>query len=295
MARRIFGMIWLLGVMIPLYSGMTNEAQAQKKAPSKTVTVDSDKLPGSEYTGLLKSPPGTDRTFSLEVEQDKLVPTGKYANQYPNTLNQINSPNRNRLNKAITHYTKAQQHGAQAQSRMASARSSSELNRAQSDLNKAMKDVAKAELEYQDALLRILSKATVKANVEILHSLQRGGVGVPPGFKLEKTKLSIDFQATEEVKVRSMVLPDVFDVKGKKKIYTKEELAELKGKDKTLPGYESGLDKLESGQKIKVILTKVPKKDEEESADEKKKQVKMIVILEEAKVAVAPPKGKKNK
>ena len=109
-----------------------------------------------------------------------------------------------------------------------------------------------------------------------------------------------------------MVLPEEFDDKGKPKKYTKEELATLKGKDTNLPGYESSLEKLETGQKLRVVLLRqeeargqaqegrrpgqgaVEEKDPKDPT-EKKMQVKMIVILAEAPTTHASPNDKKKK
>jgi hypothetical protein len=64
----------------------------------------------------------------------------------------------------------------------------------------------------------------------------------------------VDFQAEENVKVRTMELPEQFDEKGNVKRYTKEELKQLKGKDTNLPGYESNFESLRAGQLIQVTL-----------------------------------------
>jgi hypothetical protein len=64
----------------------------------------------------------------------------------------------------------------------------------------------------------------------------------------------VEFQAEENVKVRTMELPEQFDEKGNLKKYTKEELKQLKGKDKDLPGYESSFEALKEGQLIQVTL-----------------------------------------
>ena len=73
-------------------------------------------------------------------------------------------------------------------------------------------------------------------------------------FHVVNAAQKVDFQAEENVKVRIKALPEQFDDKGNIKTYTKEELAELKGKDKNLPGYESSLDKLQNGQIVQVTL-----------------------------------------
>src|SRR5262245_40192923 len=60
-------------------------------------------------------------------------------------------------------------------------------------------------------------------------------VEMPYGGK----KVVVEFQMAEKAKVRTMLLPETFDSKGNPKKYTEKEKAELRGKDKGLPGFES--------------------------------------------------------
>jgi hypothetical protein len=103
----------------------------------------------------------------------------------------------------------------------------------------------------------------------------------------------IDFQAEENVKVRTMDLPEQFDEKGNIKRYTKEELKQLKGKDTNLPGYESSFEALKEGQQIQVKLAehkaKKPAstspgdaKDKEKDKDAQEKEAKEKAALDKA-------------
>ena len=135
----------------------------------------------------------------------------------------------------------------------------------------------------------------------------------------------IEFQAEENVKVRTAELPEQFDEKGKVKKYTREELRQLKGKDTHLPGYESSFESLKEGQLIEVTLAthqakklatagpgdgkekaaldKAVEKDKEKDKSsldkaldkdgEKHKQVRLIVIMKENPGAI--PGGKPGK
>jgi len=51
-------------------------AQDKKKKDDKPAqkTADSDKMPAGDFYGILKSTPGSDRNFTIEVEQVRLVP-----------------------------------------------------------------------------------------------------------------------------------------------------------------------------------------------------------------------------
>ena len=80
-------------------------------------------------------------------------------------------------------------------------------------------------------------------------------------FQVVNATQKVDFQVAENVKVRVKDLPEQFDDKGNIKKYTKDELAELKGKDKNLPGYESSIDALKPGQmvQVKLVVHKKPR------------------------------------
>ncbi|MBY0232052.1 MAG: hypothetical protein K2W96_22440, partial [Gemmataceae bacterium] len=136
-------------------------------------------------------------------------------------------------------------------------------------------------------------------------SLRSGGGAAPAGYDYKTATTKVEFQASEKVKVRSLVLPETYDEKGEIKKYSAKELADLRGKDKSLPGYESSLEKLEVGQKVKVVLAAAAKKtgpgseDKDEPADDKKaeksKQARLIVILAEASSTPSPGPGGKGK
>lgn len=130
----------------------------------------------------------------------------------------------------------------------------------------------------------------------------RGRTPVRVNYKTTTTKHEIEFQASEKVKVRTTILPEQFDDKGNIKKHTAKELAELKGKDKNLPGYESSLERLETGQVVRVTLKAAPTrgakdKDKDAPADarvDKKMQAAVIVITKESGSGGAMPKGKKK-
>jgi hypothetical protein len=104
-------------------------------------------------------------------------------------------------------------------------------------------------------------------------------------YKGEPKKL--DFEATEEAKVRTMILPMEVDEKGKPRKLTEKEKKALKGQgaDAKLEGYTADFEGLKKGQSVKVQLakskdkTKAKEKDPEEDGDRYK--VSLIVILAE--------------
>jgi hypothetical protein len=117
-----------------------------------------------------------------------------------------------------------------------------------------------------------------------------------PGGK----KVVVEFQMAENAKVRTMLLPETFDSKGNPKKYTPKELAELKGKDRTLPGYESSVEGLGAGQTVTLTLAaRAPappgkKKDDAEKASvEKARQVRLVVITSAPEGTDGGPRKKK--
>jgi multidrug efflux pump subunit AcrA (membrane-fusion protein) len=296
----------LIATVVALAAWPSVEVFAQNKAkkPTTKAPIDSDKLTAHEFIGTLKITPGSDRMFTVEVEQDQLVPTGRGSRNSGRNYNRNNgngrAPNMNRINSAINRMQQAMQRGQQAQGQLNSAGSSSARNQAQRNLSKAQSDLNRAEMEYQKALAQYLVEANAQANAAIVRAIRSAGTGVPSGFKIVKSITPIEFEAAETVKVRTMVLDEEFDEKGNPKKFTKAELAELKGKDKNLPGYESAIEKLQTGQVLRVTLAtpakKPVKKDDDKDVEPetgKNSKVKLIVVLKEPTTnAEAGKKGK---
>jgi hypothetical protein len=166
----------------------------------------------------------------------------------------------------------------------------------QNQLRQAQTQVASANSpqQRQQAMRRIQ-----QLQMQLNRSMAGLGKGVPPGYKMSTVKREIEFQASEKVKVRTLFLPEQFDEKGNLKKYSAKELAALKGKDKNLIGYESGLDRLEVGQKVRLTLAAAPTrpatKDTDEATKDKQMQVKLIVVTSEAASSGPMPKGKGKK
>jgi hypothetical protein len=282
MKRRLLGLCLLLSLAVALPSFL--EAQAPKPAPK--APTDSDKLQSGEFTGTLKTTPGSDRTFILTINQRTLQPTGRGVNP-------------GRVNHDVQRVLHAQNQILQAQNKLASARTPQQRN-------SAMHQLQRAQLSLQQATVLLNTAAVGRV----------GPDGAPAGYRWVAKTSEIEFQHVEEPKVRTMVLPETYDEKGNIKKYTKKELEELKGKDKNLPGYESELEKLETGMEVKVVLAPRKKskpadkpaaaaeKDVDKDADkgknkdvdddgEKKMQVKMIIVTKNAPATTAG-RGKKG-
>jgi hypothetical protein len=230
--------------------------------PDPKAPVSSEKLAPGEFAGKLKTTPGSDRSFTLTVEYQHLEL--KNANQLPK-----NTPGLKNLTRDVQHVTKLEQQVAKAKKPQDQIKHLQELQNA---VAKLQLDAAKQELNLQQL------------------------------FKVVTSKKDVDFRAAEGVKVRTLNPPVAYDEKGNVKKYTREELKELKGKDTSLPGYESSSDRLQTGQSVKVTLSnpKEPSKsDKDKDADkdtdkdktaDKKAEVTLILILSDPGTADDTPK-----
>jgi hypothetical protein len=144
---------------------------------------------------------------------------------------------------------------------------------------------------------KVIRVETAKHNLTVavfVPTLVRYGRGV----RVAQSTKNVDFQAADEVKVRSIKPPLDFDEKGKPRKYTSKELKELKGPDARLPGYQADFDSVKPDQIVQLTLAKrmpvgkpeqrekTKDKDDEKDMDKapvtsEKPEVMMVVILVE--------------
>jgi hypothetical protein len=101
-------------------------------------------------------------------------------------------------------------------------------------------------------------------------------------YTTKKETVHLAFQSGADMKVRSLN-PMVFDDKGKPKTLTKKEKDELKGPDKSLPGYTADISDVRQDSYVTVYLPKkkagkVPAKDDKGLADNKPEAVMLVII-----------------
>jgi hypothetical protein len=84
------------------------------------------------------------------------------------------------------------------------------------------------------------------------------------------TTKDFDLEVMEKVVYRKLNLPFEYDDTGNVKTYTKEEKDELRGDDKTKPGYMAKFEEFRAGQDIKLYLTPPKKKEKDKDADKDK-------------------------
>ncbi len=290
------GLFTALMFLLPL-----NAADDKKKDDPILTPLDSDKLTAADYTGKLLTTPGSDGTFTIQIDFQHYEPKN------PAALS-----------------TKE----AQLQAKIQVSQQKIANYQAQANLVNATKpkDIAKynKELNTETATLqKLMAESQIK----------------PSDLKLVTDTKVFDMKLTDTADVRYMNLPMVFDDDGKAKKYTDAELKELKGKKTKLPGYEGKRDDLKIGQTVTVTLVHIPPKPKDSTKDtpdpkkddvkpddakkddvkkpddakkddpkkddpkdpadkpppEKKMQVKMIVIQQDAPDDSTDSKGKKKK
>ena len=135
-------------------------------------------------------------------------------------------------------------------------------------------------------------------------------------FKAKEHQKDFDLDMQAAVVYRKMFLPQEYDDTGNLKTYTKEKIAELKGKDPNPKGsYSAVASEYHPGQTVGVYLTPPPKKTSsssssssstEDNKDAKKSPaeddggtpkptVRMLVIMQDGNLAAAPTVDKKKK
>ncbi|MCS6851119.1 MAG: hypothetical protein NZ700_08135 [Gemmataceae bacterium] len=108
----------------------------------------------------------------------------------------------------------------------------------------------------------------------------------------------VDFQAADDVRVRTLKPAEQFDEKGNIRQYTAKELAEMKGPG-NLPGYTASFDALHAGQIVKVYLAAKQPIPANPAAKEKgaaaRPLVALIMIVQEGQDPTKNKQMKKNK
>jgi hypothetical protein len=176
---------------------------------------------------------------------------------------------------------------SQAQTRLAQAKNPQQMTQ-------AINQLQRAALNLQNALAR--------ENQQILNA-----------FRVVTDKKLVEFHASEDLVVRTLVLPNNgYDEKGNPKKYTPEELKALKGDKPNLPGYTAKADDLKPGAIVVLTMKRAPAPPKDKDAPAKdapevkadpkdpkaaptgpKNIVTMIVIEKDAPDTVSP--GDKNK
>src|SRR4051794_35030627 len=120
---RLIGAALLLAAIVALPAADLWAQDKKKDDKPAPKSADSDKMPAGEFYGILKSTPGSDRTFTIEVEQVRLVPGGGGGGARPPRANP---------NTALGRVLQLQAQVAQAQNQYATAKTVQARNAAMS-------------------------------------------------------------------------------------------------------------------------------------------------------------------
>ena len=146
--------------------------------------------------------------------------------------------------------------------------------------------VAKTAKDYQRAMQR-LSQDMARLQQQVMQQMYQAGANPPtfdpnnPPFIVVTNTKDFDLEVQDNVVYRKLFLPVEYDDTGNIKKYTEKEKTELRGDDKTKPGYTAKLDEFQAGQEVKLYLTPPKKKEKDKDADkdvekEKDKDAKAV-------------------
>jgi hypothetical protein len=151
------------------------------------------------------------------------------------------------------------------------------------------KDKAKPAAEKKDVKDKVASKEKLVPVAEYAARIARlpGEEGsqlsfeVPVGNRWERTQMPLG----DDVKVRVMDLPPVYDDKGKLRAPTSKEKQDARGPDRKLPGYTGSLEDLKPGQYVRLTVVKragyKPAKGVKDVPPEYQPFINVIVVLGE--------------
>ncbi|HTU16852.1 MAG TPA: hypothetical protein VMG10_02215 [Gemmataceae bacterium] len=275
---------------------------AKSKSAAPLPALNADVLRAGTFNGVLVSPPNSDRMITIKVTypEVRLKPGAK-------------APNFRSMEAKTMHQIMQEMHRAQ---QMPHSRGGYRGGgRGHHYHPNAFANMMHMQQMYMQGEQR-MAQAMVRAQQQEYQLLQREIQAIRNMYQVVQATRDVDFQLTENVKVRTKNVPQQFDEKGEIKKYTREELAVLKGKDKNLMGYESSLEALQQGQTLLLALRvhKKPKpaklttttnqKDKEEqpvettdASLEHKMQVTVVVIVKDSDApqsSSAKPKKKKK-
>lgn len=166
-------------------------------------------------------------------------------------------------------------------------------------LQRIQQDMLKLQIEFQKLYAPPVSKTAKGAKVDPNSA----------PFRMVTTSKDFELEIQDNVVVRKMFLPFEYDDTGSVKQYSEKEKAELRGEDKTKPGYKSKIEEVYAGVEARLILTppKMKKKadpdkkgegDDEGVGNVDRPTVSMIILTKDAPtpgiVGADPKKGKKK-
>jgi hypothetical protein len=280
----------------------TTEALAQKKK-AKANGTDAPRATDADYKSiqnqkelvgkLVAAEPGV---LTLRVDYPQWVANPKY--KAPKVTNTKGNSVANQQNQMMRTY-----HDLQLQmQRAATARTPQQALQAQ---QRIAQDLARWQQQYNQFVAK---------NYQQLNQInnQNQNPNNQP-FMVVTTTKDFDLEIQEKAVYRKLSLPFEYDDTGNVKTYTDKEKAELRGTDKSKPGYTAKFEELQAGQELKLYLTPPSKKapaakDKNKDADPDaapmevtqvpRPTINMIVITKDngtTSSVAQPDNGKKKK
>jgi hypothetical protein len=271
------------------WSAFTAAAPPKGKAAPALPKVEADVLPAGHFMGTIVSAPNSERMFTLKITypEVRLKPGARMPNLSHAHSQYMNNQYRQMMN---------------VQRQMGHHRVHN------------MMQMQQMYMQMQMAQQRTLARLQQQELQQELRLLQQEIRAIQNMYQVVPVTREVEFQAGANVKVRLKELPQQFDDKGNIKRYTSAELSALKGKDKSLIGYESSVEALQPGQVVLASLRShkksssaslPPPPSKKDQADDKeadattehKMQVTQIVILKDGdapQYSTSPTKKKKK-
>jgi hypothetical protein len=270
---RQIGRVLGFGALLALLAGLApSDVGAQKKKDAKDKDKDKEIYPAA-----------TDADYKAIQKQKNLI--GKLV-----SLDSVNVT----LRAEYPHYEANPKYkppkvtNPKAKNYNAAANQQYQMWKTYNDLTRQQQKAAQAKnpKDYQRAMQRI-SQDMARLQQQVMQQMYQAGANVPPfdpnnpPFIVVTNTKDFDLEVQEKVVYRKLFLPVEYDDTGKIKTYTEKEKTELRGDDKTKPGYTAKLDDFQAGQEVKLYLTAPKKMEKDKDADKDKEADKDAKVVEE--------------
>lgn len=266
------------------------EVVAQKKKNAKAVadngygaTPEDYKaiLNRKELTGSIVTVSGTVVTFRTDSPHIEANPKYKAGN----------TPQAAQQNRQYQESLRLQRDLVQAQN----AKNPTERARA---MQRYYQDMARYQQTMQQQAAQLQAKAAKDRNY-----VKNNANNTTDPFILVHSYKEFDLEIRDNAVIRKMFLPFEYDDMGNVKTYTDKQKADLRGDDKSKPGYMSKVDEIVAGMEAKLSLTAPPKKkkdpdakpDEEGAGMADRPTVNAILLTKDAPGAMAGADDRKKK
>jgi hypothetical protein len=218
------------------------------------------------------------KVVTLRVDIPQYVPNPNYKPNLNQNVNRNYNPNANRNNGMHNHMQNHNNLMQQYHQAMATAHK----NPAQAQMKMAQIAMQMQQMEMQ--MMMQMGMQMQRQEMMMMQQMMRANSNPNnQPFKVTTTQKDFDLEFQDNVAVRKMFLSTDYDDMGNPKQYTKAQLAELRGKDSSKPGYTAKFEDVQPGQEVVLYLSKASaarksiapakddKKDDDKKGDDEKK------------------------